>query len=336
MIEEVLVTPHYNPLVGPHLGIWDWRVAVYLYLGGLSAGMMLFTASTILLRRDDDCPFAAYKLPLLAPIVLSIGMTTLFLDLEHKLFVWRFYTAFRPASVMSWGSWILLLIYPFMLLQIASTLRQGYPALAKWVERLPLAGKFLNLTEARRRGIAAWSIPFAVGLGIYTGMLLGAFNARPFWNTSILGPLFLISGLSTAAALNLLLSRSETERLLYSRIDVGVIVIELIFIGLLIFGLTTGGRVQQEAIDLILGGPFTLVFWALFVGAGLLVPLSLEVMESKGGRTFALIAAVLVLLGGYLLRQVTVEMGQESTWNRYDTQYNPELLDRLEKVGYAR
>ena len=38
-----------------------------------------------------------------------------------------------------------------------------------------------------------------IGLGIYTGILLGAFPSRPFWNSSLLGPLFLVSGLSTGA-----------------------------------------------------------------------------------------------------------------------------------------
>jgi len=35
------------------------------------------------------------------------------------------------------------------------------------------------------------------------------------------------------------------------------------------------------------------------------------------------------LLGGYVLRQVMIDIGQESTWTRYDTQYNAELMQRL-------
>ena len=35
------------------------------------------------------------------------------------------------------------------------------------------------------------------------------------------------------------------------------------------------------------------------------------------------------LLGGYVLRQVMIDIGQESTWTSYDTQYNAELLQRL-------
>ena len=43
-------------------------------------------------------------------------------------------------------------------------------------------------------------------LGVYTAILLSAFSARPFWNTGVLAPLFLVSGLSTAAALVALLA----------------------------------------------------------------------------------------------------------------------------------
>jgi protein NrfD len=330
MIEEVLVTPHYNPMVGPSLGIWDWGVAVYLFFGGLAAGLMFLWAATVLLNRQTECPFAAYGVPLWTPILLSVGMLTLFLDLEHKLFVFRFYTTFESTSPMSWGSWILLLVYPVTLLMIGSTLRSGYPKIAQALERLPFVSAVLSFSERSRRRIAAWSIPLAVALGIYTGVLLSAFSARPYWNTSILGPLFLISGLSTAAAFVLLGCRCTSERRLYARIDVGLIFAELTLVGLLVFGLATGARVQLEAVDLILGGPYTVVFWALFVGAGLLIPLALEFLEgSGGGRAFAVLAAMLVLFGGYMLRAVTVELGQQSAWNKYETQYNPALLERL-------
>ena len=42
-------------------------------------------------------------------------------------------------------------------------------------------------------------------------------------------------------------------------------------------------------------------------------------------------AAVLVLIGSYTLRHVMVEVGQESTWTRYPTQFNAELLERLHR-----
>ena len=330
MREELFVTARSNALIDPGLHIWTWEVAMYLFLGGLTAGVMVFAAYMTLLKKDDEAPFAATKLALLAPIVLSLGMTTLFLDLEHKLFVFRFYTAFKVLSPMSWGAWILVVIYPVSILQILSTLRSGYPQVAPFADRFAVGKWLLDWCEAHRRQIAMVAIPFGIALGIYTGILLSAFSARPFWNSGVLGPLFLVSGLSTAAALVALVARQHSEKVLFTRIDLVLIAAELALVALFIINLASGTEQQLVALDSIMSGPYTFVFWVLFVGVGLLVPLLLELLEIRGiARRVAIIAPVLVLLGGYVLRQVMIDIGQESTWTRYDTQYNAELMQRL-------
>ncbi len=85
MREELFVTARSNALIDPTLHIWTWEVEMYLFLGGLTAGIMVFAAYVALTKKDDEAPFAATQLALFAPIALSLGMTTLFLDLEHKL-----------------------------------------------------------------------------------------------------------------------------------------------------------------------------------------------------------------------------------------------------------
>ena len=83
---------------------------------------------------------------------------------------------------------------------------------------------------------------------------------------------------------------------------------------------------------LVAGGPYTLVFWVVFVGLGLLIPLLIEVLEITGvNRTLAFLAPVLILIGGYVLRQVMIDIGQESTWTSYPTQFNAELFERLQE-----
>jgi len=329
-MEELLVTARNNPLIDPGLQIWTWEVAMYLFLGGLTAGIMVFAAIMAVVDADDEAPFASTRLAAIAPVVLSLGMATLFLDLEHKLFVFRFYTSFQVMSPMSWGAWILLVIYPVSILQILSTLRTGYPQAARQVDGYSVVRFLLDWCERHRRRIALVAIPFGIALGIYTGILLSAFSARPFWNSGVLGPLFLISGLSTAAALVALLAKKHSEKVLFVKIDLVLILGELGLVGLFVINLATGSAPQLEALDSIIGGPYTLVFWVLFVGIGLIIPLLLEVLEIRGfaGRV-AIIAPVLVLVGGYVLRQVVLDIGQESTWTSYPTQYNAELADRL-------
>ncbi len=331
MTEELMVTARANEMIDPSLAIWTWEVAMYLFLGGLTAGVMIFAAAIAVLKKDDDAPFAAYRLALLAPIVLSLGMTTLFLDLEHKLYVFRFYTAFQVTSPMSWGAWILILIYPVSMLQILSTLRRGFPVTTPYVDRFALVSAIIDWCEVHRRQIALVAIPSGVALGIYTGILLSAFSARPFWNSGVLGPLFLVSGLSTAAALVALLSRQKGEKHLFTRIDLVFIVVELALVALFLINLATGSAPQIDALESITGGPYTMVFWVLFVGIGLVVPLLLEMLEIRGMVTsLAVVAPVLVLIGGYVLRQVMIDVGQESSWTHYETQYDSELIKRME------
>lgn len=330
MKEELLVTARTNALIDPSLHIWTWEVAMYLFLGGLTAGVMVFAALMTVLKKDEEAPFATTQLALIAPIVLSLGMTTLFLDLEHKLFVFRFYTSFQISSPMSWGAWILIFIYPISLLQILSTFRSGYGFLARYVEQVAFGRWLLDISERYRREIAMLAIPFAVALGIYTGILLSAFGARPFWNSGVLGPLFLISGMSTAAALVALIAREHVERALFTRIDLVLIVAEIMLVALFLINLATGSGQQIEALHLVTGGPYTLVFWTLFIGVGLLLPLLLEILEISGlSKSLAMLAPVLVLIGGYALRQIVLDAGQESTWTRYSTQYSAELLERV-------
>jgi len=330
MSEELLVTARSNALIDPSLHIWTWEVAMYLFMGGLTAGIMVFAALMTVRDKDQVAPFATTRLALLAPIVLSIGMTTLFLDLEHKLFVYRFYTSFQITSPMSWGAWILIVVYPISVLQILSTVRTGYPSFAATIDRLVIGRLITDWCERNRRKIAFSVIPFAVALGIYTGILLSAFGARPFWNSGVLGLLFLVSGLSTAAALVVLIARQKSEKELFTGLDLVLIFAEIALVALSLISLASGSGQHIDALQSVMGGAYTFEFWVLFVGIGLLIPALLEILEMAGiSKSLAMLAPVLVLIGGYALRQVVLDAGQESTWTNYATQYNSELLQRL-------
>ncbi len=330
MLEQILITARDNPKIDPVMHIWGWEISVYLFLGGLTAGIMFFSALMLLLKKDQEAPFAVKGLALLAPIALSIGMTALFFDLEFKFHVYRFYLTFEPTSPMSYGAWILILVYPVSILQILSTPPEAYPTLGMLLGGFSAGRWLLVFSERHRRPIAWAAIPIAVALGIYTGILLSAFSARPFWNSGLLGPLFLVSGLSTGAALTALIAREHSEKRLFTVIDAGLIMVELVIVALLLVNMATGPRLQQEALHHLLGGDYTVAFWGAFVALGLLVPLVLEWFEVRGtARRLALMAPLLVLLGGYVLRVVAVDLGQETTWINYGSEFNTHLLDRL-------
>lgn len=67
-----------------------------------------------------------------------------------------------------------------------------------------------------------------IGLGAYTGVLLGTLAARALWSSLLLGPLFLASGLSTGAAFVMFFRVSDDEHAMLRRWDIAAIVVEIL------------------------------------------------------------------------------------------------------------
>ena len=193
------------------------------------------------------------------------------------------------------------------MLRVFSYFTEMFP---KWDWKFDWIKNLEELVIKNRLYLAIILLPLSLILGIYTGILLSAFNARPLWNNAILGPLFLTSGLSTGAATIILLSKEKFERHLFSKIDVVLIVLELFLIIHMIMGYYAGPEVQQEAMGLLLGGEFTVMFFVFVVILGLVFPALLEVIELIGYKVPVIIPAILILIGGLVFRFVMVEAGQ--------------------------
>ena len=309
MIE--LTTTRANAMVDPVLQVWGWEIPVYLFLGGLVAGMMVISGYFLFSGRWRNTRSACFVLPGLSLVLLSLGMLALFLDLEHKLFVWRLYTTFEPTSPMSWGAWILMLVYPALaanlLLRLPGPLRRRWSALAALSDRL-------TERPAALRWIGAMNMIWGGLLGVYTGVLLSALGARPLWNSALLGPLFLISGLSSAAAFVHLVARDTAERELLAKADNGFLVNELLLLALYLIGLLTSTESHVRAAGLLLGGAFGAVFWVGVVALGIVLPLVVQLLAVQHRVAHTPVAPLLVIAGGLALRFVIVQAGQASHW----------------------
>jgi protein NrfD len=213
---QELTTTRHNLFIDPSTSVWGWEIPVYLFLGGLVAGLMIITGYFILKGKHKNPDSIVHYVPFLSILFLSVGMGALFLDLDHKLFVWRLYTTFQITSPMSWGSWILLLVYPALIANILidppAILKNNINVISKW-------SRVINSKESYMNNIGLLNIIFGILLGIYTGVLLSTIGARPLWNSSILWLLFLVSGLSTAAAFGHMVAKDVDEREFLAKAD---------------------------------------------------------------------------------------------------------------------
>ena len=336
-----LTTTRHNPLIDPALHIWGWEIPVYLFLGGLVAGMMVFAGLAMLktARGEDTKNFFSLQTPLLAFVLLNIGMLALLLDLAHPLYVWAIYITFMPASPMAWGSWVLLVVYAILLVSALIRLPEAWPWIGRAVPSTKVASTWL--LQPARLNVLAWiNIVFGVAVGVYTGILLNTMVARPLWNTSVLPVLFLVSGLSAAAAALHLAAKVFGKRPAppgmvtgafaalgqplgpqapgphtaesLQRADVGLLAFELVLLFLLLVGLATSSASHAAATALLFSGKYAAMFWGGVVVVGIVVPLAMQLLELSHRIRHTVVPAVLVLAGGFALRWVLVNAGQAS------------------------
>ncbi|HXG00874.1 MAG TPA: NrfD/PsrC family molybdoenzyme membrane anchor subunit [Bacteroidota bacterium] len=306
-----LTTTRTNPQIDPSLHIWGWEIPVYLFLGGLVAGIMIISGYFIFKGRYKHSYFSCFYLPHISLVLLSAGMFALFLDLEHKLYVWRLYTTFQIASPMSWGSWILILVYPTLL---ATTLTRVPPAFRNRIRIFDRIAAFITQRPMLVKNIGVLSMIVGAILGMYTGVLLSALGARPLWNSSILWVLFLTSGLSSAAAFVHMITDDVYERELLAKADNGFLIFELFLFTQFIIGLLSSTQTHQAAAHLLLSGPYAAIFWVFVIGMGIIIPLIIQLLAVNHKVQHTPVAPIMVVAGGLILRFVIVYAGQYSHW----------------------
>jgi len=300
-----------NHMIDPSLTVWGWEIPVYLFLGGMVAGMMLISGYFLFSGRYKKTDCSCYYLPIMSFILLSLGMVALFLDLEHKLYVWRLYTTFHITSAMSWGSWILVLVYPILM---ANMLMRPHKLLMEKIPFIKNRHEYLLSKPQLIKNLGVLTMFFGAGIGLYTGILLSSLGARPLWSSSILWLLFLISGLSGAAAFVHVIAKNVFERELLAKADNAFLIIELFVIALFIIGLKTATEVQAYAADMLLFGEFAAYFWVFVIGIGIVIPLIIQLLAVNHKIHHTPFAPLMVIAGGLILRFIIVSAGQYSHW----------------------
>jgi len=339
---------------------WGWMVVVYLYFGGLGAGSILLSGLGHLTKREHFRGIARTG-ALLAPVFIGLGSGLLIFDLGRPLQFWRLFTHINPASPMSLGSWFLV---AFSIFSTFYALTHLPPNWARFFARFKLfSGALLKLADwneplnemdesgnnvvglmdnpypnspewysSLRDILAFLAIPLGVAVGIYTGILLGAIPARPFWNTPMVAQLFLFSALSSSTGLLFLLvplfwkgskRHAQKEHRVLLTADLIFIFVEFFIILPFIIHAQLSTQSVITAMEMILGGPYTKVFWIGVVLLGILIPMVLEFSEFFGlfkklpmimSKFIHVTVAVLILVGGYLLRWVFVHAGQDTSF----------------------
>jgi len=291
---------------------WGFPIYLYLWLAGMAAGAYFtaFLAERFGKHKDHRLLHIALYLGIPAAMV---GVIFLLSDLSYPLRFWHLFVFFNLTSPMSIGSWLLILWMGMGVLIIFFWLIRNRIRIKP--ERLERITNFLQ-----------WAGFFAsILLMSYTGVLL-AVSIQPLWaSTFLLSPLFVVSAISTGAAILILaalISRiwkihGETIKRM---IQVDAIVIAFEFVILLVFLLwlyKSGIPGASESMIMLTTGVLAVRLWLGVVSLAIMVPFALDVVhwgKKVGEHRTVLIAAIFssacVIFGGLILRIVIVIGGQ--------------------------
>ncbi|EAA5448990.1 cytochrome c nitrite reductase subunit NrfD [Salmonella enterica subsp. enterica] len=279
--------------------VWDWPIAIYLFLIGISAGLVTLA---ILLRRfhpeagGSDSTLLRTTL-VLGPGAIIFGLLILVFHLTRPWTFWKLMFHYSFTSVMSMGVMLFQLYMVVLVLWLAKIFEKEVIALQqRWLPRLGIVQKVLALITPFHRALETLMLVLAVLLGAYTGFLLSALKSYPFLNNPILPALFLFSGISSGAAVALiamaLRHRSNphsTEARFVHRIETPVVWLEIFLLAAFFIGLALGG------------GFWSWWFWLGVVGLGLIIPLLLKPWANRSVTFHGVLAVCGASLTGVLL-----------------------------------
>lgn len=295
---------------------WGWLVAVYLFLGGLGAGAFVTVAVISLVtgeRFKSTVRFGAWA----SAIAIAVGTLCLLIDVGkpfRALVLFRSFVHF--SSWMTIGAWLL---FGAILFDGLFALFWTEPVL-KWVEA---RWKFpVEQRKAFRIILAVLGIFINLGVAVYTGVLLGAPQFRPFWHTWWLPALFTASALDTGVGLvtgyATLRERSEKSHALRNVLEGCIIALILIEASVLYLYLSNMLKASPDAVrsaELLTSGALRVPFWLVVVGLGLAVPLLVcatqlgGLLKKRAAVVVPLIGLVSCLIGGWTLRYLVLSAG---------------------------
>ena len=279
---------------------WTWQIPLYFWIGGIGAGVQLFSTMAQILGHTDRALTRASRYTVLGTMVVSPVL--LIWDLGRPE---RFYNMLRvlklrsPMSTQSWS------VFAFGNLGGLIAARQAADDGLLGEDNLIV--KLARLIPARFLSLVA--LPVGINVGSNTGNLISA-TSVPIWarNWLFMGPTFLASGLSTALSwlsLVLHLTRSGEEKTLRAlhRAEKTTLVIEagLMAASLLRMSRWSTPLFSREIAPLFVGG--TLI-------GGILAPMAL--LFGRESRSRSMLASVLALAGGLAFRFAIIRAGRKS------------------------
>lgn len=275
---------------------WGLYIFTFAFFVGLSAGGLIMASGAEVFGVESLRPLSRIGV-LTAAACVAVAAITIVPDLG------------RPERILNlvlypnWSSpliWDVLIITCYFLFAVVDL----------WV----LAGRRTSARARALRVLAYVGLPMAVLLHSITAWIFGLQISRPWWNTALMAPLFVVSAILSGTALVTLVALAAHR---FDRLQVPdrtwralcglmatALAIDLFLVGSEYVTILWGNVPRERAaLDLILpGGSWQWLFWLEWVVGGIVPFVLLVVPRLRARLELVGLAAALVLVGVYAFR----------------------------------
>ncbi len=284
---------------------WGLYIFTFAFFIGLSAGGLIMASSAEVFGIKALKPLSRLGV-LSAAACVCVAALMIIPDLGKPFRVINIFIHPNWSSPLVWDILIISIYFVFSVVDLY-VLQRHVKEPSRW--------------HTTVRVLAYIGLPTAILLHSVTAWIFGLQISRPWWNTSLMAPLFVVSAILSGTALVTLLALAaerwggfslptETRRWLRGFILVSLL-LDLFMVGADYVTMLWGNvPAAKSAIDLVLpNGPWSWLFWSEWVVGGV-VPLAFLLVPALRRTPGSLgIASVFAILGVYAFRAELVVVG---------------------------
>lgn len=280
-----------------YASLWDVRIFLDLFLGGIGVGIFLFMAfgiwgkekgSTIALKIGSISSFA----------LVAVGALLLMSELGKPFDILSTVTGFNATSITSWGG----------------LLQMGFLLVSAILTVLLFTMKTSPQESVSFKIIGAVGVILASLILAYHGLVLNSVG-RGLWANALITPLFMASSLAAGGIIAIAIDKF-TSNILTAE-SAKFIAATSLCVGTLL--LSFGFTVAPTGADAILCYNTMMeqsaaIWWLVVLGVGCIVPLALSVVtlvkNSTWNKSLILASAACVIVGSFALKYLIASTAQ--------------------------
>lgn len=288
--------------------IWGWMITLNMWAKSVGTGVILVGAFLLYRHKKEEMPNLRWMMPLISFIFLNIFLLFTLTDLHQPYRMVNIFLHPHWTSAITVGAWMASLFTGLITILMVIGFFDAHPDVRK---NCALA-KTARANSALYEKLFPFIVFLAVPVTLYTAIIMAEASARELWQAPAEVMQMMWAALLAGSAALIFISGSwskESRRDLALVLAIATFFSFLMYMGEYFFSFKSS-EAEATLAYVHSGGEYNAEFWFGMV-LGFIVPFFLAVRNMKeDNKTLLRFAAILALIGLYLVKDVWLKIPQ--------------------------